>query len=214
MVSDDMYKVKRHPDRASYEREELNAILDSGYVCQVAFHINGQPFVIPMMYYNDSEIIYLHGSPAARIINHFRSGESVAISFLEINGLVIAKRLANNSMNYRAAIVYGKAEEIDDDKEKSEIFRRWIDKMMPGRSDETVPPSPKELQGVSVFKIKVDEFSIKIRIGGPADEGNEGSVWSGVIPMSLTFSDPEFESSQTPAYIKEFVTKNNVVKKN
>jgi nitroimidazol reductase NimA-like FMN-containing flavoprotein (pyridoxamine 5'-phosphate oxidase superfamily) len=210
MPPSDISKVKRHAERASYEKEELESIMDNGYVCQVGFQISGQPFIIPMMYYNDSDFIYIHGSPGARIINHLREGNKVVIAILEINGLVLAKRLANNSMNYRSAIIYGNAEEVDAKNEKYEMFKRWIDRMMPGRSFETLLPSDQELKGVSVFRVKIEEFSVKIRRGGPIDEGNEGEIWSGVIPFFVEFGQPKYSSTQfIPQYVTKFVEENN-----
>jgi len=40
-------RVKRHPERAVYNREEIAAILDEGYICHVAFVVDQQPHLIP-----------------------------------------------------------------------------------------------------------------------------------------------------------------------
>jgi nitroimidazol reductase NimA-like FMN-containing flavoprotein (pyridoxamine 5'-phosphate oxidase superfamily) len=208
--SDDIAKVRRHPERASYDRDLLMDILANGFVCTVAFQVNGQPFVIPMTYYNDSEYIYVHGSPVARIVDTLRSGMPVVISILELNGIVLAKGLASNSMNYRSAIIFGKAVELLTKEEKLLYFTEWIDRMVPGRKENTILPNDEELLGVSAFKIKIEKFSVKVRKGGPIETRKNPEIWSGVIPSSLKFSTPEFASDpRTPEYVKKFIDRRN-----
>ena len=59
-------KVRRKPDRGSYDRELIYGILDDAFVCQIAFVDNGMPIVVPTNYVRVSDKLYLHGSPASR----------------------------------------------------------------------------------------------------------------------------------------------------
>lgn len=205
-----MTKVKRHPERGSYDRELLMSILESGFVCQVAFQLDGQPYIIPMTYYNDPDFIFIHGSPAARISNTLRAGAPVAISVLELNGLVLAKGLADNSMNYRSAIIFGKPVELGGLEEKLSFFKEWIDHLVPGRKENTELPNNDELTNVSVFKVKLEQFSVKVRKGGPSEVRKNPDIWAGVIPFSTRFHPPEFVSSQQiPDYVKKFIEVRN-----
>ncbi len=210
MVSTDELKVRRHPERGRYNKDELLNILRNGFVCQVAFQIDGRPFIIPMSYYTDSEYIYIHGSPVARISNTLRSGAQLAISVLEIDGLVLANGLADNSLNYRSAIIFGKPEEINDENQKLSLFKEWVEQLVPGRIGDTELPTHDELSNVSVFRVKLDHFSVKIRTGGPSEVRKNPEIWSGVIPISLKFSSPEFASNPaTPEYIDRFIESRN-----
>ncbi|MGC8645613.1 MAG: pyridoxamine 5'-phosphate oxidase family protein [Thermoplasmata archaeon] len=208
-MDEDITKVRRHPERASYDRNLLLDILGNNFVCQVGFEIGGQPFVIPMAYYNDEENIYLHGSVSARIAGHIRSGNRIAISILEINGLVIAKGLADNSINYRSAIIFGRGEEILDEREKLRMFVEWLDWLIPGRSRDTELPGESDLRNVSVFKVPIEEFSIKTREGGPMEKNRNPGIWSGVIPIFIVYSRPMFSDGETPRYIEEFIERRN-----
>ena len=42
--------LKRLPERGSFDRDTVNAILDEAFICHVGFAIDGQPFVIPTSY--------------------------------------------------------------------------------------------------------------------------------------------------------------------
>jgi nitroimidazol reductase NimA-like FMN-containing flavoprotein (pyridoxamine 5'-phosphate oxidase superfamily) len=210
MGFDDITKIKRHPERGSYDKDQLLDILRNGFACQVSFQMAGQPFVIPMTYYNNSEFIYIHGSNAARIINHLRERNPVAISVLELNGLVLAKRLADNSLNYRSAVIFGKPVEITDKEEKLSFFKEWINNLVPGRAENTILPSDEDLRGVAVFKVSLEQFSIKVRTGGATEVKGRPDLWSGVIPFSIEFHNPEFASdSITPEYVQRFIDRRN-----
>ncbi len=210
MTSSNLTKVRRHPERGSYDRELLFNILENGLVCQVAFQVEGQPFVIPMSYYNDQEYIYIHGSQVARITDTLRTGMQIAISILELDGLVVAKGLADNSMNYRSAIIYGKPEEVSTDEGKLEYFEEWIDHLMPGRRKDTAMPNEDELRGVAAFRVKLEQFSVKVRKGGPSEARKNPEIWSGVIPISSRFHSPTFVSSpNTPECVASFIRNKN-----
>ncbi|MEM0127833.1 MAG: pyridoxamine 5'-phosphate oxidase family protein [Thermoplasmatales archaeon] len=204
-------KVKRHPERASYEKTLLLEILRNNFVCEVSFQEDGQPFIIPMSYYNDSDFIYLHAAPSSRIATHLRQGDKICISVLEINGIVIAKGMADNSINYRSVIIYGRTKEVMDKEEKINMYAEWIDRMLPGRRTNTEMPNEREIQNVSVFKMPMDKFSIKIRNGGPIENRTDPKIWSGVIPIFRAFGKPTYSSGDTPDYVKRIIDNNNKI---
>ena len=43
-------KVKRKPERGTYDRELIYSILDQAFVCSVGFIVDGLPFVVPTNY--------------------------------------------------------------------------------------------------------------------------------------------------------------------
>ena len=59
-------KLKRRAQRGSFDRAVVNAILDEGFVCSVAFLHDGKPCVIPTLYARGGDFLILHGSPANR----------------------------------------------------------------------------------------------------------------------------------------------------
>ena len=65
---------------------------------------------------------------------------------------------------------------------------------MPGRWDEVRPPSAKELAATTVLELPLDEVSVKVRAAGPgesADDGEDHSVWAGVVPLRTVAGAPE-----------------------
>jgi nitroimidazol reductase NimA-like FMN-containing flavoprotein (pyridoxamine 5'-phosphate oxidase superfamily) len=53
-------KIRRKPDRGSYDRELIYSILDEAFVCHLAFVVDGQPFVVPTNYVRVGDKLFLH----------------------------------------------------------------------------------------------------------------------------------------------------------
>ena len=71
-------QVRRLPERASYDRAAVHAILDEGFICHVGFVADGQPYVIPTGYGRVGETLYLHGSTGSRL--GLRPGMEVCVT--------------------------------------------------------------------------------------------------------------------------------------
>ncbi len=196
-------KVTRYPERASYSDEDLVAMLDRNFTCTVSFIDGGIPYAIPMMLASEGKTIYLHGSMKSRIYGILKTGQLIAISLLEINGIVLAKEIKNNSINYVSALIFGRPYEIDDTEKKIEVFRLLTEKLVKGRWDNSIKPSYEDLNGVFVFAVKPETFSMKARTGPPHDTSTD-DIWSGVLPIQHTISEA---GENAPEYVKSLYGK-------
>lgn len=191
-------RVNRYPERASYDPDELRAILDRNFVCTVSFIDDMVPYAIPMMLASDGDTIYLHGSTKSRLYGILKRGQLIAISILEIKGIVLAKEIKNNSVNYVSAIIFGRPSEVNDDEKKLFVFKILTEKMVRGRWERSIKPSEADLKDVFVFAVKPEKFSIKSRTGPPHDSSNE-DIWSGVLPVIHLLGDP---GEDAPEYVR------------
>ena len=101
--------VKRLPARGVYDRAVIDQILDAGLVCHLGFVVEDQPFVIPTTYVRIGETIYVHGSPASRMLQTLEGGVAACITVTLVDGLVLARSAFHHSINYRSVVVFGKA---------------------------------------------------------------------------------------------------------
>src|ERR1700738_1869389 len=83
-------KVRRKADRARYDREFIYRILDEAFVCQVGFVAGGLPFLGPTNYVRWSDKLFLHGSPASRLMKTLASGAPFCLSVTLLDGIVFA----------------------------------------------------------------------------------------------------------------------------
>ncbi|HLM81890.1 MAG TPA: pyridoxamine 5'-phosphate oxidase family protein [Terriglobales bacterium] len=205
-------RVVREPQRAVYDRDVVNQILDEAFLCHVGFVAEGQPFVIPMSYGRDGDLLYIHGSPASRMLRHLEPGVPVCITVTLVDGLVLARSVFNHSMNYRSVIILGTATLVDDPAEKLAALRALSEHILPHRWDDSRQPNEKELKATSVLRLPINEFSAKVRVGPPVDDAQDYafSTWAGVIPLEMNSSTPirdERCKQELPAYLKNYSRK-------
>jgi uncharacterized protein len=184
-------RVRRVPERASYDRATVHAILDEGFICHVGFVADGQPYVIPTGYGRVGETLYLHGSTGSRL--GLRPGTDVCVTVTLVDGLVLARSAFHHSMNYRSVMVIGRTREITGPDEKEAALRALVDHIVPGRSDEVRGGDRRELAATVVLALNLREVSAKVRTGPPMDDEPDYDlpIWAGVLPLALTPGVPE-----------------------
>lgn len=189
----DRIRVKREPQRARYDRETIDAILDEALLCHLGFEIDGQPYVIPTLHARVGDTLYIHGSAASRMLRHAASGAPVCATVTLFDGLVLARSVFNHSVNYRSVVVFGTATLVDGD-EKLEALRALTEQLAPGRWDEARQPTDKELKATWILSLLLDEASAKVRTGAEEDEPEDLDlpVWAGVVPVHLAAEPSEY----------------------
>jgi nitroimidazol reductase NimA-like FMN-containing flavoprotein (pyridoxamine 5'-phosphate oxidase superfamily) len=184
--------VKRHADRAVYDRETIAAILDEALFCHVAVVTDGSPRVIPTIHARVGDTLYIHGSNASRTLKALKDGSEVCVAVTLLDGLILARSAFNHSMNYRSVMVYGSVREVTDPDEKWEAQRALVEHIVPGRSADVRMPNEKELRQTTILAISLEEASAKVRSGPSKDTEDDYNlpVWAGEIPLRLVPQPP------------------------
>ena len=158
------------PERGSRDRETINQILDAAYLAHVGFCVDGQPFVIPMLFGRREDSLLLHGSSASRLLRDLASGVPACVTVTLVDGLVLARSAFHHSMNYRSVVAFGNARAIEAPRAKIEALRAISEHMMPGRWADARGPNKRELSETTVLEMPIAEASAKARRGPPADD--------------------------------------------
>lgn len=184
--------VRRLAKRGVYDRELIYTILDQGLICHVGFVVEGQPFVIPTIHVRIGDRVYLHGSPASRMLNALGQGIEACVTVTLLDGLVLARSAFHHSMNYRSAMVFGTATVVEDLDEKMRVLHHLTEHLIKGRWREIRIPTSAELKGTKVVSLTIDEASGKVRTGPPLDDEEDYALpyWAGVVPLAMTPSTP------------------------
>ncbi|MBK9104699.1 MAG: pyridoxamine 5'-phosphate oxidase family protein [Saprospiraceae bacterium] len=190
-VKSTLNTVKRLPKRGHYDKDTIYQILDQQFICHLAWEDQGQPYMIPTAYGRREDTLYVHGSSKSRMLSALTDGRPLCLVVTLLDGLVLARSVFHHSMNYRSAVIYGHAREIEGD-EKMEALRIISDQILAGRWDEVRPPNELEMKATTVLAIEIDTASAKIRTGPPGDDDADYDlpIWAGVLPMSVTYHDP------------------------
>jgi len=188
----DRNKVRRVPNRGHYDRDTVYEILDAAFLCHVGFVVDTQPYVVPTLFGREDNNIYLHGSAASRMLKNLSEGIPVCLTVTHVDGLVLARSAFHHSMNYRSAVVFGTAVEVNGDEKERGLFV-ISEQVLAGRWQEARPPIDKELNATTVLRVEVEQASAKIRTGPPSDEEDDYAlpIWAGVVPIQQSFGTAE-----------------------
>jgi uncharacterized protein len=202
--------VNRHPERGRDEKTVIDAIIDEALICHVGFVVDGYPAVIPTIHARSGTTLYLHGSPASRMLQA-APGAEVCVTITLLDGIVMARSAFNHSMNYRSVVIYGRPRLVTDPAEKLTAFEALTEHVAEGRWADARHPSPSEVTATTVLALAIDEASAKVRSGPPIDEKAdlELDVWAGVVPMRMEAGDPQPDAMmrpgiRTPDYAREY----------
>ncbi len=121
-------------------------------------------------------------------------GVPVCVEVTHVDGVVLAHRAFNHSINYRSVVVRGVAEAIEDDGEKARALEAFTERLLPGRWAEVTPPDAQELKATAILRVPIAEASAKVRSGPPGhveDEADPAWTWVDVIPLHVVVGAPE-----------------------
>jgi nitroimidazol reductase NimA-like FMN-containing flavoprotein (pyridoxamine 5'-phosphate oxidase superfamily) len=192
-------RLRRHSERGKTDHADLLAVLDAGMICHLGVIHDGAPLVLPTAYGRIGDTLYLHGSSANRSL-HAADGQQVCVTVTHLDGLVCARSAFSHSVNYRCAVIFGTARIVTGEQERLAGLRAVTEQLIPGRWDAVRAPTRKELAATSVLAIPLSEASVKVRTGPPSDEPEDLDlpVWAGVLPMAVSFGEPEPEAALGP----------------
>ena len=189
-------ELRRKPERSVTDPGAIHAALDEGLIAHVGL-IAGEgdsahPVVIPMLYARDGDRLYLHGSPASRLLRTAKKGADVCATITLLDALVLARSGLHHSMNYRSVVIMGTATEVTDPDEKLAALDRLVDHSIPGRVAAIRAPREAEVKATTVLLLSLDECSMKERAGPPVDDEEDmvEEAWAGLIPLGVAVGTP------------------------
>lgn len=185
-------RVRRAAERASYDRQIIDAIIDAALIAHVGTVRDGRPVVIPMLAVRDGDWLLLHGAPAAGTFRRGQ-GQQVCVEMTLLDGLVLARSAFHHSLNYRSVVILGVAQLIRDEAERASALDVLMERLVPGRGAQLRPTTEAELKRTAVMRIPLDQASAKVRQGPPVDEADDYDwpVWAGVLPVTTGIGRPQ-----------------------
>ena len=178
-------RIKRGQNRATYDVEKINTILDAGFIGYVSYVYEGRPITLPMAYGRNGNKIYLHGSQANRMLLMLLEVKEISMTVMHLDALVLARSGLHHSVNYRSATLFGTVKKLEDSAEKDDALKCFMEHTMKGRWDGIRPMHQEELDRTLVVEMTIETASAKIRDVGVADEPEDYDldVWAGLVPL-------------------------------
>ncbi|GAB3267463.1 pyridoxamine 5'-phosphate oxidase family protein [Chitinimonas naiadis] len=188
----DLTRIRRIANYANYDRPTVQAIIDAGWICQIAFAVDGQAHCLPTAHWRVGDTLYIHGSNGSRLLKALANGAAACVCIAHVDGLVLARSAFNHSMNYRSVMIYGQFRVVNDDAEKWQSLDTFMDKIEPGRRHQVRGADANEFAATTVLALEIVQAVAKIRTGPPEDdEADLGiDVWAGEWPIETRFGTP------------------------
>jgi nitroimidazol reductase NimA-like FMN-containing flavoprotein (pyridoxamine 5'-phosphate oxidase superfamily) len=185
-------RVKRGANRATYDVDKINTILDAGFIGYVSYNFQGKAIALPMAYGRLDNKIILHGSNANRMLTSLLEVKEMSMTVMHLDALVLARSGFHHSVNYRSATVFGIAKKIENKEEKDAALFCFMEHMMKGRWDGIREMNAEEYDRTLVVEMTIDTASAKIRDVGVADEPEDYDldVWAGLMPIKQVAQYP------------------------
>jgi nitroimidazol reductase NimA-like FMN-containing flavoprotein (pyridoxamine 5'-phosphate oxidase superfamily) len=178
-------QITRLREKASTDRDELDALLDASRVGHFAFvDAEGGPVVIPTAIARDGDRVLAHGSTGSPWMRRLATGVPTCLAVTTLGGLVVARSAFESSLHYRSAVLFGTCTPLADD-EKLAALDLITEALLPGRTAEIRRPTARELGATQVLAMPIDEWSLKVSDNWPEDlpEDLDGDAWAGVVPL-------------------------------
>ena len=115
----------------------------------------------------------------------------MCVSVCLVDALIKARSAFHCSMNYRSAMVFGRAESVGGS-EKLSLLDQFTEHLIPGTTDDFRPHLAKELKATMLIRIPLDESSAKVRTGDAIDDEEDIELphWAGIIPLQTIARAP------------------------
>lgn len=188
----DRSRVRRMPEKARYERELVNVVLDAAPYCTVAAVVDGLAVALPTLHARVGDVLYLHGSRSNAVMKSIIVHGQACVTATLYDGIRVARSGFESSIAYRSVVVFGTVTSVSDLEEKRRVLDSFVDAVLPGRSREVRPSSDAELRRTLVVRVSIDEASVKVSAGPTEDSPEDQSlpIWSGLVPAALVFGSP------------------------
>jgi nitroimidazol reductase NimA-like FMN-containing flavoprotein (pyridoxamine 5'-phosphate oxidase superfamily) len=203
-------RLKRYHWLAKYDRDTINAIIDTGIVCQVAYVIDAMPYVTPTNHWRIEDYVYWHGSSASRMLKTQQEGIPVCFSVTHLDGIVFSRAAFNHNINFRSVMAFGKAEFCTEDV-KRHALEFFVDRLAPGLWGYARKPTEQEWKATKVIRMKLDEVSAKVSDGLPDEEPEDlaSGRWAGSVGLRLVqlapVPDPKLRADiEAPDFVRNF----------
>ena len=155
----DLTRLRRLPQKAVYDEDGINAILDATNIVHLGVVLDGVPLVLPTLYARDGKSLLLHGSRSSRILRTALKAERITATVTLVDGIRVARSAFESSMAYRGVSMWGRCELIEDDAQARQALDLLVDAVLPGRSREIRPSFDREVTLTSVVRFHIEEAS-------------------------------------------------------
>ena len=145
------------------------------------------------------------------MLRHLEKDVDCCLTVTHLDGLVLARSGFHHSLDYRSAMLFGRAHKLTDADEKLAKLENFVNRVVPGRWAGLRPVNQKELKATTVLGMEIAEASAKVRAAGVVDDEEDYAlpIWAGVVPVRMVAGAAQDDGrlakgTRRPANIESF----------
>ncbi len=137
--------------------EDVQSVLRDAQVCRLGLALEGEPYVVPLVFGHQDDAVYLHSGLRGRKLEVLRRNDRVCLEFETDVEIVPAAQACRWAVNYRSVIAFGRAAILDDPEEKA----HGLNVMMRHYSGRSWAFSEQALARTTVVRVDVESATYK-----------------------------------------------------
>ncbi|MFC2158503.1 pyridoxamine 5'-phosphate oxidase family protein [Acidobacteriota bacterium] len=147
----------RRKDKEILDQDEIYRIIQKARYCRVAFCDGERPYVLPFNYGYANGALYIHCAPEGRKIAILKKNNRVCFQLDTDVQMSEGEIACGWSVKYRSVIGNGTCQII----QEAEGLKEGLKILMAQYSDKQYEITDKDLKGVVLLKIEIDEVTGK-----------------------------------------------------
>jgi nitroimidazol reductase NimA-like FMN-containing flavoprotein (pyridoxamine 5'-phosphate oxidase superfamily) len=154
---------------AHKDLEVIEAVISKCDICFIGVcdPANNMPYVIPMNFGYENNIIYLHSAPHGKVIDILNQNPNICVTFSTDHELAFQhpEVACSYRMKSKSVVAFGKVEFVDDMDQKRNI----LNIIMKQYSDMEFKYNDPAVRNVKIWQVPVDSMTCK-EFGAPHDQ--------------------------------------------
>ncbi len=157
----------RKKDKSIAERETIDSIIHKSQICHLACSLNDQPYVIPIAFGYDGQIVYFHTARAGKKNEIFHKNPRVCLSFeTDISLIMDEENACVWTFDFKSVIATGEIKEISDLGQKNS----GLNQIMLHYSGKDWEMPEREINKTTIWQVKIETITGK---RSPAETNTE-----------------------------------------
>lgn len=139
---------------------EIEELLKSAQVGRLGtLNANGYPYVVPVHFYFDKDVIYIHGLNKGQKIENLKANAKVSFEVDQMDGLILNDKACDVNTKYKSVIAFGKAQMVEDAELKVQALHNIVNKYTPQLGKQEYPENM--LKATGIIAVTMEECSGK-----------------------------------------------------
>jgi hypothetical protein len=150
----------RYQQRVCQDEEKIQRFLTKMRFGTLAMISNGMPYAVPLNYVWTGTALYFHGLASGRKAETLQGSPWGCFTVFQEYGTVMDDMPCAADTAYLSIMLFGQTIRVEDNKERTMILQKLVDKYMPGYYKKSLPEklvenyrSSHDQRGVQVYKI-------------------------------------------------------------